>query len=111
MSMAALMEVRDQLMEAGVIRSECEFSEQWLGKSECYVRVLRYSGAAPSADAWANCAAKLRGLSAQLMRSDQAHHRHWAEVFSDLRERCYGEIDAQAQKKWRVRQHEKGITE
>lgn len=109
MSMSALMEVRDQLMAAGVIRSECEFSEQWLGKSECYVRVLRYSGCEPSADAWANCAAKLGYVVAGLTASEQSHHKHWARVFTDLRERCYTEMDARAQRKWRARQHRKGI--
>jgi hypothetical protein len=107
--MSALMEVRDQLMRSGVIRSECEFSEQWLGKSECYVRVLRYSGCEPSADAWANCAAKLGALTKHLSESSDAHHQHWARVFGDLRERCYTEMDARAPRKWRARQPGKGL--
>jgi hypothetical protein len=107
--MNALMEVRDQLMKAGVIQSEREFSEHWLCKSECYVRGLRYSGCEPSADAWANCAAKLGELTKHLLNSSERHHVHWAQVFGELRERCYDEMDARAQRKWQARQHGKEI--
>jgi hypothetical protein len=103
MSMAALIEVRDSLVAAGVVRSECEFSERWLGKSECYMRGLRYSGTEPSADAWANCAAKLGDFTKHLSQSSEQHHKHWAQQFDLLRRRCFDEIDTQAQRKWRVR--------
>ena len=106
--MSALMEVRDQLMKAGVIRSECEFSEQWLGKSECYMRVLRYSGTEPSADAWINCAVKMSALVDHLSSSSDAGHKHWCYVFSDMRDRCYGEVAARAQRRWAERAHRKG---
>jgi hypothetical protein len=110
MSMSALVELRDQLMAAGVISSECEFSTEWLGKSECYMRVLRYSGTEPSADAWVNCAVKLSSLVVHLSSSSDTGHKHWRSVFTDMRDRCYGEIDARARRRWEERAHRKGIT-
>ena len=43
MSRQILHEVRDVLRAADAIASEREFCERWLGKSECYMRTLRFS--------------------------------------------------------------------
>ena len=43
--------------------SEREFCERWLGKSECYMRTLRFSQIKPSADALATVSNKLKYYS------------------------------------------------
>ena len=52
--------------------SEREFCERWLGKSECYMRTLRFSQIEPSADALATVSNKLQVL--QLNRCASKDH-------------------------------------
>ena len=60
MSRELLHEVRDVLIQANAIVSEREFCQRWLGKSECYMRTLRFSKIEPSADALATLSNKLQ---------------------------------------------------
>ena len=59
MTLRLLEQVRDQLKACNAVRNEREFCEQWLGKSECYMRSLRFNHMNPSADAMIACASKL----------------------------------------------------
>ena len=43
MTLRLLEQVRDQLKACNAVRSERKFCEQWLGKSECYMRSLRFN--------------------------------------------------------------------
>jgi len=43
MSRQLLHEVRDVLRAADAIASQREFCERWLGKSECYLRILPHT--------------------------------------------------------------------
>lgn len=106
MATAILERVRDRLREAGIVATEREFCEAWLGKSECYVRGLRFNGISPSADALANCASRLAWAARQLREHNTARHRQWAAVLDDLRVECYAAMDEQAQSKWQ----RKGVT-
>ena len=56
-----LQEIRDQLKQCRAVSSEREFCEQWLGKSECYMRTLKYGDLTPSDDALMTCAASCIG--------------------------------------------------
>ena len=103
MGLQILQEVRDQLKQCRAVRSDREFCEQWLGKSECYMRTLKYGELTPSADALMTCASKLSWYSRELGKSTQSHHVHWAEVFERLRERCVNTVELQAQRNWQSR--------
>jgi len=95
-----LERVRDRLREAGIVATDREFCEAWLGKSECYVRGLRFNHLPPSADALANCASRLAWAARELREHNTARHRQWAQVLDELRVDCYAAMDQQAQSKW-----------
>ena len=101
MTLRLLEQVRDQLKACNAVRSEREFCEQWLGKSECYMRSLRFNHMHPSADAMMMCASKLGWHARHLKGSTQSHHTHWAGVFATLRTKCVDAAEARAQHKWR----------
>lgn len=101
MTIGVLEAVRDGLKACNAIDSEREFCEQWLGKSECYMRTLRFNDLQPSADALMTCASKLGWYADQLHTSDHAHHQHWAGVFGELREDCVTAVERAACAKWR----------
>ena len=103
MGLQVLQEIRDQLKQCRAVSSDREFCEQWLGKSECYMRTLKYGELTPSADALMTCASKLHWYSRELGKSTQSHHVHWAEVFERLRERCVNTVELQAQRNWQSR--------
>lgn len=100
MTILVLEAVRDQLKTCNAVDSEREFCEQWLGKSECYIRTLRFNDLQPSADALMTCASKLGWYTDQLRISDHANHRHWAGIFGKLREDCVTAVERAAQAKW-----------
>ena len=94
-----LEEVRDKLRVAGIVHTEKQFCEMWLGKSECYMRFLRFSDATPSADALATCASRLAETARQLRAYGKQRHNAWAEELEQLRVECYVVMDKQAQAK------------
>lgn len=47
------------LVELGAVASRKEFCEQWLGRGESYLRVIRHNGKEPSIAALAACIRKL----------------------------------------------------
>ena len=103
MTVGLLEQIRDQLKSCNAVSSEREFCEQWLGKSACYMRTLRFTGTAPSADALSVCASKLKWHERHLAQSTQSHHVHWARVFGKLHTQCIKAIEIQAERKWRSR--------
>lgn len=56
------------LREQGLVESESEFSRDWLARSECYLRSVRFKRAQPSVSTVAVCASKLHAL---LCRKDE----------------------------------------
>ena len=103
MGLQILEQVRDQLKQCNALSTDREFCEQWLGKSECYLRTLRYGHLSPSADAMMTCASKLSWYARQLNNSTHTHHKHWAGVFNQLRTECVSAVEQQAQLNWRSR--------
>ena len=47
------------LKKIGAVNNENEFSTDWLARSECYMRTLRFKQANPSVGTLAICARKL----------------------------------------------------
>lgn len=64
-----LSEVYELLKNKQLVSSESEFSKDWLGRSECYLRILRFKGANPSVGSVAICASKLQHYGARLKRT------------------------------------------
>jgi hypothetical protein len=64
-----LNEVFQSLRASGVVKSEREFSQVWLGRSECYLRTLRFQGLEPSPSTVAMCASKLQHYGQTLIVS------------------------------------------
>ena len=48
MQKTVLNEVYDLLKKIGAVDNESEFSTDWLARSECYMRTLRFKQANPS---------------------------------------------------------------
>lgn len=99
MAKMILEQVRDRLRAAGIVKTDRQFCELWLGKSECYLRGLRFNEIAPSADALATCAAQLAATARQLRGYGKTKHTAWADELEQLRVECYVTMDAQAQVK------------
>ena len=94
MQKTIINEIFDLLRTSGTVTSEREFSELWLGRSECYLRTLRFKGAKPSTGAIAICASKLQHYGHQLVK--QTKHRELGARMLALSERCHAEINAQS---------------
>ena len=100
MSLRVLEDIRDELQGFAAVSSTSEFCRSWLAKDESYLRVLRYHGTAPSADAFATCASKLGYYAKHLQNSDDPKHKEWVELFQRLRALCVLTMEAQAKAKW-----------
>ena len=60
MKKIVLSDVYDLLLDVRMVNSESEFSEYWLGKSESYLRSIRFKNSTPSVGSIAICASKLQ---------------------------------------------------
>ena len=72
MQKTILNEVFELLQRIGAVSSESEFSRDWLARSECYMRTLRFKQANPSVGTLAICASKLQHY-ASFMTAIDAH--------------------------------------
>ena len=102
MSVKLLEHLRDRLIEYGVVQNTPEFCRSWLGRSEGYMRVLRYHDATPSIEALVICANKLGYYAERLRGSDNLQHQLWCERLDELMYSCELEIERQSQAKWRA---------
>ena len=100
MAKAVLNEVYDLLRQIHAVDSESEFSRDWLGRSECYLRTLRFKHAEPSVGTLAICASKLQHYGHRMLRSTK--HRLVGERFLDLSEACHQQINEQSTASWFV---------
>ena len=91
-------EVFELLRTIKAVDSESEFSRDWLGRGECYLRTLRFKKAKPSVATIAICASKLQHYGNQLVH-DGKHH--WiGERFLTLSQECHAQINQQSMAKW-----------
>jgi hypothetical protein len=86
------------LREQGLVESESEFSRDWLARSECYLRSVRFKRVQPSVSTVAVCASKLH-YYAERMR-ERGTHSELAAQFSELSEQCHHYINSEAEAEW-----------
>jgi hypothetical protein len=87
MSIRLLEHIQSELKAAGVVSSTPEFCNGWLGRSEGYIRTLRYHDLDPSVAVLSVCAHKLGYYADQLRSSGQTDHQTWVVTFDRLKER------------------------
>lgn len=97
-----LIEVFDTLKRIGVVSSESEFSKDWLGRSECYLRSLRFNGLQPSVSSIAVCASKLQHYGRRMRATEQ--HRQLGDEFIQLADQCHQHINKAAEQRWMAAQ-------
>lgn len=102
MTTGLLETVRDHLCTANLIKNEREFCEQWLAKSECYLRTLRFTNTAPSAEALATLSSKLGYYVAELAARDDYNSQHWAVIFGELRKQTQAQLETQMRARWQA---------
>jgi hypothetical protein len=101
MSIQLLEHLRDELIKSGIVQNTPEFCQSWLGRSEGYIRVLRYHDVGPSVETLAICANKLGHYANRLQGSEHHEHQLWADKLSTLRALCDRAIAQQAEAVWR----------
>ena len=84
MQKTIIFETYDYLMEEGLVTSQREFCERWLGKSECYLRTLKFLKTKPSISVLTIFELKLY-LETEVERAEQAK-------LIELAEKCDEEI-------------------
>ena len=99
MKKTVLNEVYDLLKKIGAVDNESEFSRDWLARSECYMRTLRFKQANPSVGTLAICASKLQHY-ASCMTATEAQTQ-LGNCFIELSERCHKQINADAVGWWK----------
>ena len=91
MQKTVLNDVFELLQQIGAVSSESEFSKDWLCRSECYVRTLRFKCTKPSVG---TCASKLQHYGRCMTATER--HAQLAKQFIELSERCHKQINADA---------------
>jgi hypothetical protein len=102
MSIRLLEHMRDELIATGIVQNTPEFCHSWLGRSEGYIRVLRYHNTEPSVETLSVCASKLGYYAARLAASDQQQHQAWGKRLAYLKALCDRAIATQAEAVWRA---------
>ena len=99
-SKMVLNEVFELLKQIGAVHSESEFSRDWLGRSECYLRTLRFKRSTPSVGTLTICASKLQHYGRCMTETDA--NKQLGEQFLGLSERCHQQINAHASARWHI---------
>ena len=99
MQKMVLDEIFDLLQQIGVVSSESEFSKDWLCRSECYMRTLRFKRAKPSVGTLAICASKLQHYGRCMTATEQ--HTQLGKRFIELSEQCHKQINTDAVGWWK----------
>lgn len=95
---SVINEVLEMLMASGLVSSESEFSRDWLGRSESYMRVLRFYKESPSIASIAICASKLQYYGRKLAHTDE--YEDLSHRFAELSEACHHHINATSKATW-----------
>ena len=99
MQKTVLNEVYDLLKKIGAVDNESEFSTDWLARSECYMRTLRFKQANPSVGTLAICASKLQHYASCMTATDA--HAKLCKQFIKLSEQCHTQINTDAKAWWK----------
>ena len=100
MSIKLLEHIRDELRGSGAVQNTPEFCTSWLGRSEGYIRVLRFHKHEPSVEALSVCSHKLGHYADRLRDSDTDAHKAWVQCFDRLKDLCDQAIAKQAHQIW-----------
>lgn len=98
MSKTILDNVYTLLRRINAVSNESEFSRDWLGRSECYMRTLRFKGKSASIGSIAICASKLQHYGQRML--DTTEHKQLGEHFLSLSKECHRHINTQCEQKW-----------
>lgn len=98
MAKTILDDVYQMLHGIGVVRSESEFSKDWLGRSDCYLRTLRFKRVSPSVGSIAIFASKLQHYGQRMLTT--AEHKQLGERFVRLSNACHRQINTQSEQQW-----------
>jgi hypothetical protein len=98
MTKKVLNDVFELLQQIGAVNSESEFSKDWLCRSECYMRTLRFKRTAPSVGTLAICASKLQHYGHCMTATDA--HTKLGKQFIELSQRCHKQINSDANEWW-----------
>jgi hypothetical protein len=86
MTKTVLAEVYGLLHDVGVVLSKSEFSRDWLGRSECYLRIVCFKRTQPSISSIAVCTSRLEHYGRRMQQT--AEHRALGERFVALAAKC-----------------------
>jgi len=101
MSIRLLEHIQSELKAAGVVSSTPEFCNGWLGRSEGYIRTLRYHDLDPSVAVLSVCSHKLGHYAQRLRDSSKAEYEATAQSFEQLKQLCEQAIAKQSQAIWK----------
>jgi len=90
-------ELYKTLHSKGIVATRKEFYEDWLNRSECYFRYLKFKNKSPSADALAICSSKLKHYSSLL---EQHNYKYLANEFHIYSQRFDELISTNGKLKW-----------
>ncbi|WP_349370498.1 DUF6626 family protein [Salinarimonas sp.] len=88
----------ETLVAHNLVSSEREFSRDWLGRSESYMRGLRFHNKQPSVSSIAVCASKLQHYGERLAQTGM--HEELSKRFIQLSEACHRYINAESTASW-----------
>lgn len=87
-----LNEIFETLSGVGVVSTEGEFSQDWLGHCESYLRTLRFKNAEPSLGTIAICASRLQNAAEQLRTLPR--YQPLAKQLTSMSIKCRSLVDA-----------------
>lgn len=89
-----ILEIFGFLKSKGIAATESEFSIDWLGCCEGYMRKLRHTKSEPSMGAVAICASRLMNAAEQL--GAMPRYQHLAEQLAAMSGKCRALVDAES---------------
>ena len=99
MQKTVLNDVFELLVQIGAVSRESEFSKDWLFRSECYMRTLRFKRVKPSVNTLAICASKLQHYGRCMTATER--HTQLGKRFIELGEQCHKQINSHAVGWWK----------
>ena len=93
-----LKKVYELLRNIGAVANEAEFSRDWLGRNECYMRMLRFKGIGASTGSVEICASKLQHYGKRMFESSV--HSELGKQFLELSRECHNMINEEAEVLW-----------
>ena len=93
-----LNEAYELLKKMNAVKNESEFSRDWLGKSESYIRMLRFENKEASSGCIAVCGSKLAHYGNKMIETED--YKNLGKQFLRLSEQCSKLINERAEATW-----------